>query len=140
MMKDSSIQGCSEPGPTAQSERKCSLFNLTLSFLHFFFVCFRFFFFWCQFFQHQGELLLFWVFFLSSYTSTCTPALERELLVGDGWMEGWKDGCSEEEDCERTARDDIIVFLLVCSLNVDVHIISPLYTIKCTESFLSSCR
>lgn len=27
-------------------------------------------------------------FFLSSYTTTCTPALERELLVGDGWMDG----------------------------------------------------
>lgn len=30
----------------------------------------------------------FFCFFLSSYTSTCTPALERELLVGDGWMDG----------------------------------------------------
>ena len=41
MMKDSGIQGCSEPGPRAQSERKCSLFNLTLFFLlHFFSLAF----------------------------------------------------------------------------------------------------
>lgn len=101
-------------------EKKCSLFNLAFSFLHFF----VFFFFGVSFSSIRVS------FFLSSYTSTCTPALERELLVGDGWM----DGCSEEEDCKRTARDDIIVFMLMCSLNVDV--ISLLRTIKWTKPVL----
>lgn len=111
-------------------------FQLNAFFPAFFFFVFVFFF-WCQFFQHQGELLLFLVFFY----------LLTQVLAPQPWSEssswetgGWKDGCSEEEDCERTARDDIIVFMLVCSLNVDMQIISPLHTIKCTESFLSFCR
>ena len=85
-MKDSGIQGCSEPGPRASSERKCSPFNLTFSLLRFLFS-----FFGVSFFPHQdqGELAF---FFLSSHTSTCTPALARGSLVGDGWMDGWMDG------------------------------------------------
>lgn len=30
----------------------------------------------------------------------CTAALEQEILVGDGWM----DGCSEEEEEEEGER------------------------------------
>lgn len=97
-MKDSGIQGCSEPGPRAQSERKCSLFNLTLfsydiSSLLLFLV---------SVFHHQGEL-----FFMCA----CTAALEQELLVGDGWM----DGSSEEEEAKRMGREfSVYVGVCVC--------------------------
>lgn len=55
--------------------------------------------------------------------SACTAALEQELLVGDGWM----DGSSEEEEGKRMGTALSIYVgvcvceLLGCSLNVGVQ-------------------
>lgn len=60
--------------------------------------------------------------------STCTAALEQELLVGDGWM----DGSSEEEEGKRMGREmsvyvGVCVYVWIvgmqgCSLNVGVQL------------------
>lgn len=102
-MKDSGIQGCSEPGPRAQSKRKRSLFNLTLfsydiSSLLLFLV---------SVFHHQGELFFF-------FMCACTAALEQEILVGDGWMDGSSE--EEEEEGKRMGRElsAYVVCVSVC--------------------------
>lgn len=47
--------------------------------------------------------------FFSFFMSACTTALEQELLVGDGWM----DGSSEEEEGKRMGRE-LRVYVGVC--------------------------
>ena len=42
--------------------------------------------------------------------STCTAALEQELLVGDGWM----DGSSEEEEEGKRMGREMSVYVGVC--------------------------
>lgn len=109
---------------TESSEREKMLaFQLNVFFPAFFFVCVCLLF-WCQFLQHEGELLFFFIY------------LRTQVLAPQPWSEsaswetgGWTDGCSEEEDCKSSARDDVIVFVLVCGLNVDVQISSLLHTI-----------
>lgn len=51
---------------------------------------------------------VFGVFF--SNMNTCIAALEQELLVGDGWMDGSSE--EEEEVCKRMDRD--FVHVCVC--------------------------
>lgn len=46
--------------------------------------------------------------------STCTAALEQELLVGDGWMDGSSEEEEEEEDCKRMDRELVFMWVYVC--------------------------
>lgn len=48
--------------------------------------------------------------FFLFFMSTCTAALEQELLVGDGWM----DGSSEEEEEGKRMGRELRVCLCVC--------------------------
>lgn len=50
------------------------------------------------------------VFFFFLNMNTCIAALEQELLVGDGWMDGSSE--EEEEVCKRMDRD--LVRVCVC--------------------------
>ncbi len=104
MMKDSGIQGSSEPGPRAQSERKCSLFNLTL----FSYYISSLLLFLVSVFPSSGRAIFFFFFF---FMSACTAALEQELLVGDGWM----DGSSEEEEEGKRMGRELNVYVGVCA-------------------------
>lgn len=46
--------------------------------------------------------------------SACTAALEEELLVGDGWI----DGSSEEEEGKRMGRElSVYVGVCMCELS-----------------------
>lgn len=103
-MKDSGIQGSSEPGPRAQSERKCSLFNLTL----FSYYISSLLLFLVSVFPSSGRAIFFFFFF---FMSACTAALEQELLVGDGWM----DGSSEEEEEGKRMGRELNVYVGVCA-------------------------
>lgn len=82
-MKDSCIQGCSAPGPRAQSKRKMLAFQLN-TFFPSAFLFTRFFYP----FSYQFSIIRESPFFID------TRALEQEFLMGDGWT----DGSTEEEE------------------------------------------
>lgn len=87
---------------TESSEREKMLaFQLNV-----FFPASFFFFFWCQFFQYQGERFFF--IFIYKYLHPSLGARAPRGRRVDGWSE------EEEEDCKRMARDNMIVCAYVC--------------------------
>lgn len=59
----------------------------------------------------RASAFCFFVFFLNM--NTCIAALEQELLVGDGWMDGSSE--EEEEVCKRMDRDFVRVYVFECA-------------------------
>lgn len=103
MMKDSGIQGCSVPGPRAQSERKMLAFQLNTFFLlHFFSLAF----FGVGFSIIRASNFFFFFFYERLHRSLGASAPRGRRV--DGWS-------SEEEEGKRMGRElNVYVGVCVC--------------------------